>query len=121
MRVSCLGLALWAMLVPFRLLFTTWGIKKRGRKLFVVLLLFVGLDVPERWMQTVERYERAKGGEAGERRIGFRWNGTKENKIGSPQSRGLPTWMILDEKLYEAVIDILPSDKQDIAKMFLRL
>ena len=62
----CLGLALWAMLVPFRLLFTTWGIKKRGRKLFVVLLLFVGLDVPERWMQTVERYERAKGGEAGE-------------------------------------------------------
>ena len=57
----------------------------------------------------------------GARRIGFRWNGTKEKKIGSPQSRGLPTWMILDEKLYEAVIDLLPSDKQDIAKMYLRL
>ena len=26
----CLGLARWAMLVPFRLLFTTWGIKKRA-------------------------------------------------------------------------------------------
>ena len=57
----------------------------------------------------------------GERRIGFRWNGTKENKIGNPQSRGLPTWTILDEKLYEAVIDILPSDKQEIAKMYLGL
>ena len=26
--------------------------------------------------------------------------------------------MILDEKLYEAVIEILPSDKQNIAKIF---
>ena len=54
-------------------------------------------------------------------RIGFRWNGTEDNKIGNPQSRGLPTWTILDERLYEAVIDILPSGKQEIAKMYLRM
>ena len=57
----------------------------------------------------------------GERRIGFRWNGTGDNKIGNPQSRGLPTWTILDERLYAAVIDILPSGKQEIAKMYLRM
>ena len=56
-----------------------------------------------------------------ERRIGFRWNGTEESKIGNPQSRGLPTWTILDEKLYKAVIALLPPDKQEMARMYLGL
>ena len=57
----------------------------------------------------------------GERRIGFRWNGTEDNKIGNPQSRGLPTWTMLDERLHEAVVSLLPSDKQEMAKMYLRI
>ena len=30
--------------------------------------------------------------------IVFRWNGNDEQPIGNPQSRGLPTWVVLDGK-----------------------
>ena len=55
----------------------------------------------------------------GERRIGFRWNGTDQNPLGNPQSRGLPTWTMLDPKMHEAVIGVLPPDKQSLARRFL--
>jgi hypothetical protein len=55
----------------------------------------------------------------GRSRIGFRWNGRKDNPIGNPQSRGLPTWTILDENLHEAVIALLPKEKQSLARRFL--
>jgi hypothetical protein len=57
----------------------------------------------------------------GERRIGFRWNGTKDNKLGNPQSRGLATWTMLDTKLHSAVIAIAASEKQAIISAFLML
>lgn len=58
----------------------------------------------------------------GDRRIGFRWNGTEENPIGNPQSRGLATWTMLDEAIHEAVISaVFPADKQEEARRFLRL
>ncbi|WP_433850685.1 hypothetical protein [Brucella pseudogrignonensis] len=47
-------------------------------------------------------------------RIGFRWNGTDENPIGNPQSRGLPTWTMLDEDMHLAIIHQLPEDKQTL-------
>lgn len=56
-----------------------------------------------------------------DRTIGYRWNGSGDKPIGNPQSRGLPTWIILDEKLYEAVVDLLPADKRAIAKTYLGL
>jgi len=55
----------------------------------------------------------------GERRIGFRWNGTEANPIGNPQSRGLPTWTMLDPEMHEAVIAMLPADKQTLARRHL--
>lgn len=56
----------------------------------------------------------------GERRIGFRWNGSRENgPIGNPQSRGLPTWTMLDPALSAAVIELLPSETQSLARRFL--
>ena len=70
----CLGLALWAILVPVRLFFTWWGIEKRGvgLGLCVVVLCVVGVvldfDVPGWWMQAVEHPERARGRTAGEAR-----------------------------------------------------
>ena len=68
----CLGLALWAILVPVRLFFTWWGIQPRGVWLGVVLVCIVGgalgFDVPGRWMQAVERAEQARVGAAGEAR-----------------------------------------------------
>lgn len=57
----------------------------------------------------------------GERRVGFRWNGSEENPIGNPQSRGLPTWTMLDEELHPAIVAMLPSDKQAIAKAYFGL
>jgi hypothetical protein len=58
----------------------------------------------------------------GERRIGFRWNGNNETgPIGNPQSRGLPTWTMLDPALHEAVVGLLRPEKQSLAKRFLQL
>ena len=52
----------------------------------------------------------------GDRRVGFRWNGSEESPIGNPQSRGLPTWTMLDEELHPAIVSLLPLEKQSIAK-----
>ena len=57
----------------------------------------------------------------GERRVGFRWNGSSENAIGNPQSRGLPTWIMLDEALHSAVVDLVPADRRPIVKAYLGL
>lgn len=55
-----------------------------------------------------------------ERRIGMRWNGTKDNPLGNPQSRGLPTWTMLDEDLHMAVLSLVKDDKKRLeAEMFL--
>ena len=56
-----------------------------------------------------------------EPRLAFRWNGTEENPLGNPQSRGLPTWTMLDKRMHEAVIDTLPKDKQAIACTYLEV
>jgi hypothetical protein len=56
--------------------------------------------------------------------IVFRWNGDDDQPIGNPQSRGLPTWVVLDQKLYGAVIDTLLKghpDLQSFARTFLVL
>jgi hypothetical protein len=57
----------------------------------------------------------------GERRVGFRWNGSDENPIGNPQSRGLPTWTMLGEELHSAVVALLPAERQAIAKVYFGL
>jgi len=63
----------------------------------------------------------ALGTWAGERRVGFRWNGTDDKPIGNPQSRGLPTWTMLDPSLHEAVVALIPLDQQAVAKAYLGL
>jgi hypothetical protein len=55
----------------------------------------------------------------GERRIGFRWNGTDANELGNPQSRGLPTWTMLDPEIHKQIIEQLPPDKLAMARAFL--
>lgn len=39
--------------------------------------------------------------------LAMRWNGTDENPIGNPQSRGLPTWFILPDEFREPVLSRL--------------
>ena len=68
-----------------------------------------------------DRCAYALGEWDGERCIGFRWNGTKEKPIGNPLSRGLPTWIVLDERLHKALLPHLPKEKRQILKNFLRI
>jgi hypothetical protein len=57
----------------------------------------------------------------GERRIGFRWNGTPDRPRGNPQSRGLATWTMLDTGLHAAAASTFPAEKQAFARSFLGL
>jgi hypothetical protein len=52
-------------------------------------------------------------------RIGFRWNGTTDSPIGNPQSRGLPTWTMLDRDLHKPVIQLLLPELQTRVRRFL--
>ena len=52
-------------------------------------------------------------------RIGLRWNGTEDSKIGNPQSRGLPTWTMLDSDMNLAVIQKLSERDQVVASSLL--
>lgn len=52
--------------------------------------------------------------------IGLRWNGTAENPIGNPQSRGLATWFILEAGHYtDAVIEALPEAERKLVRQFI--
>ena len=55
----------------------------------------------------------------GEPSIGMRWNGYDGHPIGNPQSRGLPTWTMIEERMRLPVIQTLPEDKQVLATALL--
>jgi hypothetical protein len=52
--------------------------------------------------------------------LAMRWNGdNEEGPIGTPQSRGLPTWFILPNGKYsEAILATLPKDKLTLTRNF---
>ena len=52
----------------------------------------------------------------GEPVLAMRWNGSKGSPIGTPQSRGLPTWFIIPGRLGEAVIKTLSADDQRMVR-----
>jgi hypothetical protein len=56
------------------------------------------------------------------RRVGFRWNGDDDSPLGNPQSRGLPTWVMLDPALNAAVLRLVDRknpEKASIMRAFL--
>lgn len=36
---------------------------------------------------------------AGQKSLALRWNGDDQNRLGNPQSRGIPTWFVLPEPI----------------------
>jgi len=54
--------------------------------------------------------------------LAARWNG-KAKEIGNPQSRGLPTWFVLPECYWAAVLDepFVPAEKKKLAQALLGL
>jgi hypothetical protein len=43
----------------------------------------------------------------GQPSLGIRWNGSEDNPIGNPQSRGLPIWFVVPSRFRQAIIDEL--------------
>lgn len=39
--------------------------------------------------------------------LAIRWNGTKDNPLGNPQSRGLPTWFIIPDQYVQAILAVM--------------
>lgn len=52
--------------------------------------------------------------------LAMRWNGRDDNPAGNPQSRGLPTWFVIEEKWYECILrsGLLAPDKVTLARSF---
>ena len=57
----------------------------------------------------------------GEITLAIRWNGDGENRIGNPQSRGIPTYCMVPKKYHEALLasGTLSSDKLTLARSFI--
>lgn len=55
--------------------------------------------------------------------LAMRWNGNKDNPLGNPQSRGLPTWFIVPEQHWKPILEgyELSDDQIGFARNFLEL
>jgi hypothetical protein len=84
-----------------------------------------------RWKLIDVLYNRGDGGDAlaigewdGVRVLASRWNGSDKNEgIGNPQSRGIPTWFVQPDWSYAALLEctIIPTAKVGLAKALLNL
>jgi hypothetical protein len=56
----------------------------------------------------------------GEPRLAMRWNGTTDNPIGNPQSRGLPTWFVMPDEFRDSVLENtnIPDDSRLLVRNF---
>jgi hypothetical protein len=52
--------------------------------------------------------------------LAMRWNGHDSRPSGNPQSRGLPTWFVVEEKYYECIMrsGLLAPDKLTLVRSF---
>ena len=63
-------------------------------------------------------------GEWDQRRVlAARWNGNSAKEIGNPQSRGLPTWFVLPDVYWAAILEqpFVPREKVKLAEALLGL
>ena len=66
---------------------------------------------------TIGKPAYALGTWDGERCIGARWNGTDDNEVGWPRIYTHPCWHIIDNKLCDGVIALLPNYAEKILAM----
>jgi hypothetical protein len=70
---------------------------------------------PQRhWTLVAVIHDEGEGGAAaaigrwdGDHVLVMRWNGTKSNPLGNPQSRGLPTWFVIPERFRQPILDAI--------------
>lgn len=58
--------------------------------------------------------------------LAMRWNGSDDNSLGNPQSRGLPTWFIVPEQHWRQILETeqyaaIKEDTLNLARNFLEL
>ena len=58
--------------------------------------------------------------------LAMRWNGNDDNPIGNPQSRGLPTWFVIPDQHWKAILESdayksISADTLTVARNFLDL
>lgn len=51
--------------------------------------------------------------------LAIRWNGSADNPLGNPQSRGLATWFIIPDAYTRPILSTFSAEKQSLAKTFL--
>jgi len=56
----------------------------------------------------------------------MRWNGTEDSPLGSPQSRGLPTWFVVPKQHWKQILETeqykdINEDTLNLARNFLAL
>lgn len=86
-------------------------------------LLKVILDTGEN-TETNQGFALAVGQWDGNPCLALRWNGGRSTSLlGNPQSRGLPTWLIVPEALTEKMLSLetIPDDMRELAKTLLQL
>lgn len=49
--------------------------------------------------------------------LAMRWNGNEEQRIGNPQSRGLPTWFVIPNEFRDVILDVLRKQDIDSSKI----
>ncbi len=49
--------------------------------------------------------------------IVFRWNGNEDNPKGVPTSNSYPIWIVLEDILYDSIIDTIATDEVSSAKI----
>ena len=61
-------------------------------------------------------YSLAVGQFDNERVLMMRWNGDEESPKGNPTSRGLPTWFVVPQELWNSILDGLDSSERALAR-----
>lgn len=51
--------------------------------------------------------------------LAVRWNACEWRPLGNPQSRGLPTWFVLPERLVDPILQTLDAETRAFARKFL--
>lgn len=52
--------------------------------------------------------------------LALRWNGSDDNPVGTPQSRGLATWFIVHERYHAGLLSTLSAEMQNLARNVLK-
>lgn len=94
---------------------------KRRWQLFHVL--FDGGDRNHQRVPPNSTVSLAIGRWDGRPALAMRWNGTNDDRLGNPQSRGLPTWFIVPDQYVQPILDAsgLSDPKLKFARDFLEL